>query len=259
MPEFRLAVLSDVHGNRWALEEVLEDIRRRGIEGVVNLGDCLYGPLDPLGTADILMGMNPPPVRGNEDRIVADPPRGAPESPTLEFVRRSLKPDHVLWLGDLPLTRVVHDEVLLCHGTPERDDEYLLHSVTRSGTVPRTVGDLAGMLQPIGQRVILCGHDHVPRVVRLPGGRMVVNPGSVGCPAFGDDRPFPHDMENGTPHARYAIVAKDAGDWRAEIVTLAYDWESAAQTADSNGRPDWAVWLRTGQVTRGQGDEVTRW
>ena len=39
------AVLSDIHGNRWVLEAVLDDIRRRGIRDLVNLGDCLYGPL----------------------------------------------------------------------------------------------------------------------------------------------------------------------------------------------------------------------
>jgi predicted phosphodiesterase len=250
MPELRWAALSDIHGNRWALEEVLEDVRRRGIEDIVGLGDSLYGPLDPRGTAGILMEMNPPAVRGNEDRIITDPPRGAPESQTLDFVRRNLEPDHISWLAGLPPTRVVHDEIFLCHGTPKRDDEYLLHSVTESGAVPRTAGDLAGMLEGIGQRVVLCGHDHVPRVVRLPGGRMVVNPGSVGCPAFSDDRPFPHDMENGAPHARYAVVSKDTGGWRAEIITVPYDWEAAARTAESNGRPDWAVWLRTGQVTR---------
>jgi predicted phosphodiesterase len=39
-----VAVLSDIHGNRWALEAVLDDIRRRGIRDMFNLGDSLYGP-----------------------------------------------------------------------------------------------------------------------------------------------------------------------------------------------------------------------
>jgi predicted phosphodiesterase len=49
-----VAVLSDIHGNRWALEAVLDDISRRGIRDMVNLGDSLYGPLDPGGTAQIV-------------------------------------------------------------------------------------------------------------------------------------------------------------------------------------------------------------
>ena len=46
----RIAVLSDIHGNRWALEAVLEDIERNPVDAVLNLGDVLYGPLDPGGT-----------------------------------------------------------------------------------------------------------------------------------------------------------------------------------------------------------------
>ena len=78
MPKPRVAVLSDIHGNRWALEAVLDDIRRRGIRDMVNLGDCLYGPLDPAGTARMLMGLDMPTVSGNEDRIILDEPGPAP-------------------------------------------------------------------------------------------------------------------------------------------------------------------------------------
>jgi predicted phosphodiesterase len=41
-----LAVIADIHGNRWALEAVLQDIDRRGIQQIVNLGDHLTGPLN---------------------------------------------------------------------------------------------------------------------------------------------------------------------------------------------------------------------
>ncbi len=72
MPDIQLAVISDIHGNRWALEAVLEDIERRGVRETVNLGDSLYGPLDPAGTAQILLQLNQPTVRGNEDRIIVE-------------------------------------------------------------------------------------------------------------------------------------------------------------------------------------------
>jgi predicted phosphodiesterase len=49
------AVIADVHGNRWALEAVLQDIDRRGIHQIVNLGDHLTGLLDPAGTGNLLM------------------------------------------------------------------------------------------------------------------------------------------------------------------------------------------------------------
>jgi 3',5'-cyclic AMP phosphodiesterase CpdA len=50
MNEMTIALISDIHGNSWALDAVLEDINQRGIDQIVNLGDCVYGPLDPAGT-----------------------------------------------------------------------------------------------------------------------------------------------------------------------------------------------------------------
>src|SRR5690348_4802680 len=63
-----LAVIADIHGNRWALEAILQDIDRRGIQQIVNLGDHLIGPLDPAGTADLLLTRKMVSVCGNDDR-----------------------------------------------------------------------------------------------------------------------------------------------------------------------------------------------
>ncbi len=246
MTESRVAVISDVHGNRWALEAVLRDIERRGVRRIVNLGDSLYGPLDPAGTADILLPLDLPTVRGNEDRIIIEAHDPDHDTPTLRFVKECLTPAHLAWLRNLTVTSVTFDDFLLCHACPLRDDEYLFVGVRAGGTYPRQAGDLMRRLSSIGQRVILSGHDHVPRTRCLPDGRLLVNPGSVGLPAYQDSAPLPHVMETGTPHARYGIVVGGPSGWRAENVALLYDWESAATTAERNGRPDWAAWIRTG-------------
>ncbi|WP_036640138.1 metallophosphoesterase family protein, partial [Paenibacillus durus] len=49
-----IAVISDIHSNAPALEAVLQDIDRSGADLIVNLGDSLFGPVDPLGTARLL-------------------------------------------------------------------------------------------------------------------------------------------------------------------------------------------------------------
>ncbi len=85
-------------------------------------------------------------------------------------------------------------------------------------------------------------------MVHLPTGALVVNPGSVGYPAYADDVPFPHVMEAGSPHARYAIVDDATGSWQVDPRAVAYDWETAARTAEANGRPEVARALRTGRV-----------
>ncbi len=244
-----VAVLSDIHGNRWALEAVLGDIRRRGIRDMVNLGDSLYGPLDPKGTAKILMELGMPTVRGNEDRVILDEPGQNPDSPSLPFVLSNLRQEHRQWLQELPATAVACEDFFLCHGTPEKDNEYLLREVTTTGSRPLPAAAVGLKLKPVYQRIILCGHDHLPALLLLPDGRHVVNPGSVGLPAYRDHLPFPHAMETGSPHARYAIVTRRRSGLAVESIAVPYDWESAAAVAARNGRPDWSEYLSTGRAS----------
>ena len=148
------------------------------------------------------------------------------------------------------MTRVAHEDFRMCHGSLERDDEYLLHEVSQAGVTLRSSEVLQTKVGSLEQPVLLCGHDHVPHTVQLSDGRLIVNPGSVGLPAFIDNLPFPHAMEAGSPHARYCIVFRSKLGWQVEDVAVSYDWESAAIEAQNNGRPDWAKWLRTGWAGR---------
>jgi predicted phosphodiesterase len=245
----RLAVISDVHGNRWALEAVLDDIDRTGITDVVNLGDTLYGPLDPVGTADILLARSFPTVCGNEDRIIVEEEGDESSSATLRWVREQLKSCYIEWLRGLQPTLILGG-AFLCHGAPSSDIAYLLWEVGPSGARLRRSADVAGDLMAVESTVdlVLCGHDHVPRTMLLADGRTVVNPGSVGLPAYSDDHPHPHVMETGAPHARYAVVMQTERGWLVTDRSVPYDWQSAAESSLKNGRPDWARWLQTGQA-----------
>jgi predicted phosphodiesterase len=253
MPDLHVAVLSDIHGNRWALEAVLKDIRHRGIHDMVNLGDCLYGPLDPAGTAGILLELGMPTVRGNEDRILFEDQLQHPDSPSLPFVQASLRPEHIRWLRALPLTIAFQEIFFLCHGSPERDNEYLAREVTPTACRLLPPAAIALKLAQIAQPVVLFGHDHLPALLRLPDGRLLVNPGSVGLPAYREDLPFPHAMEAGSHHARYGIVTRAPAGFAVEHVAVAYDWRSAAAAAMENGRPDWAFALRSGFAASARG------
>lgn len=253
MSELNLAVIADIHGNRWALEAVLDNLALWGVERIVNLGDSVYGPLDPAGTAEILIDRRIPTVRGNEDRIIIEPSAGSGRAPALDFVRRSLADAHLDWIASLDETMVVDGRVLLCHGTPWRDDAYLLEEVTDGGVRARTAAELVAMLARVEPKAVVCGHSHRPGTVYLPEGRVVANPGSVGLQAYTDDNPRPHAIENRTPHGRYCkVLANDEGIW-IENFAVPYDWEAAARTALANNRPDWAEWLRTGYSTPDRG------
>ena len=62
-----------------------------------------------------------------------------------------------------------------------------------------------------------CGHTHLARAVRLDDGRMIVNPGSVGSPAYRDVHPVPHVVEVGTVDACYAILELTADQWQRDV------------------------------------------
>lgn len=242
----RIAILSDIHGNRWALEAVLEDIESRSVDMILDLGDKVYGPLDPAGTASILMDKAIPGVAGNQDRVILKPDPG--ERPaTLDFVQKELTDEQLSWLGEFQTTMQI-DSFFLCHGTPDHDETYLLQKVEGQGAVLRTCLDIHDTLSNVKSPIILCGHDHVPRTMSLPIGQLIVNPGSVGLPAYIDEYPSEHAMETGTSHARYAIMSQTKNGWLVEDIAVPYDWQTAVKAALKNGRPDWAVWLETGRA-----------
>ncbi|WP_158751931.1 metallophosphoesterase [Acidobacterium sp. S8] len=241
-----IAAIADIHGNRWALEAVLSDIRARGIETIVDLGDDLYGPLDLHGTAAQLAKIPAFRVQGNCDRMLIETDPIDPAS-TLARNRVELTAEQNLWLAAAPRT-VTLENILFCHGTPWRDDEYLFWALDSTGAVLHTVDQLQTTLQSIEQAVIVCAHSHTPLTRNLPNGKLVVNVGSVGLPAYSDDAPYAHAMQSNSPYARYAILTRSNSGWTAEHISVAYDWEAAVRCAEQNGRVDWAKWLRTGTV-----------
>jgi predicted phosphodiesterase len=244
MTKDAVALISDIHGNIWALEAVLDDIRRRGIATTVNLGDSVYGPLEAAATADLLIESTIPSIRGNQDRVIIEYLPADPH-PTLIHTRSNLLRKHFDWLrGQSSSMRI--GRMFLCHGTPQADDVYLVESIDRSGTSLRAADEIDALIGAVAEDLVLCGHSHIPRLISLASGRTVLNPGSVGLPAYGDNLPVPHRMETGSPHARYAIVEEGDEGWMCSFVAVPYDWEVAAACARHNGREDWAAALETG-------------
>lgn len=245
----RIAVLADIHGNSFALDAVLDDVSRQDVDLTINLGDALSGGVDPAGTMARLRDLALPTVRGNHERQLLTTPRPAMGlSDALAF--DAMSPEDHAWLRSLPLSHEISPGVLAFHGTPSDDATYLLESVDPDGARAATheeigerLGDFAG-----GWPLLLCGHTHLQREVHLASGATVVNPGSVGWPAYDDDQPFPHVMEAGTPHARYAIVESNGETWSAALRAIDYDVEPAAELATANGRADVAHALRTGRA-----------
>lgn len=244
----RIAVISDIHGNALALEAVLNHARQKGITEIINLGDIFYGPLWPLETYRLLEEAGPgATIRGNQDRLITEATeKDLKENPTLAFVVEDLGSEVIQWLRLLSAKISLAQEVLLCHGTPKSDTTYLLEDVSTGRAILRSKLEIMDLVGYTLEPIIFCGHSHIPRVVRLSSRQMVVNPGSVGLPAYDDDLPVKHVMETGSPHASYAILELGSTGWDVSLHRVGYDWEAAAQRAEELGRKDWARGLATG-------------
>ena len=242
----RFAVIADVHGNHLALEAVLEDIRKQGITDIVNLGDCFSGPLTAGKTADILLGLDAVTVCGNHDRYLIEQ---QPETMHVSdrAAHEELAAHHLDWLRGLPFSTVYLNEAYLCHATPANDNVYWLESVSPDGYIYlKPLEEIEALATGVDFPLILCGHSHIPRAVRLSDGRLIVNPGSVGCPAYDDDLPYYHKVEAGHPFASYAILEKTGDAWLPVFRQVAYDHRAMAELAAEKGRQEWASGLATG-------------
>jgi putative phosphoesterase len=234
----RIAVISDIHGNYAALDAVLADISRRGADLTIGLGDFLSGPFDPRAVADRLIAENIPGVRGNHDRWLVE---GREENDWAVdvWVRGIMSLEHADWLRAMPLNRVVEGEVFMCHATPEDDNVFWMDALTdEHGVLSASRDYIEAAGAGIDFPVLLCGHTHVPRTLRLSGGRLLVNPGSVGLPFL-----------LGSPDARYAILERHAGDWSVELLAIPYDRTPAQAQARALGYPGFARAIETGWAT----------
>jgi predicted phosphodiesterase len=243
----RIAALSDIHGNLYALDAVLEDVRRRGVDITVNLGDILSGPLLPAETAARLMALELPTIRGNHERqvLTLDPERmGASDRHAFDALGTS----HRAWIAQLPPVLALMEGVFMCHATPYNDVDCYLEDLVGGELRPAPVASVEERSRSCDASLILCGHSHIPRVVRLRTGQLVVNPGSVGIQAYEGHDPGPHVVEVGSPHARYAVLESTRYGWQADLIAIPYDWDEAAKLAARNGRADSVRALRTGFV-----------
>jgi predicted phosphodiesterase len=186
-----LGLLYDVHGNLAALEAVLEDARRVGVDEWMLGGDYAMFGAWPLSTVERLRDLeNATWIRGNVDRWSGDPA----DAPDDEIVQSAIA-DCRDALGDS-----LADELGALPFEHERDDTRFVHaspvSDVRSFT-PEPGDDEAELLEGVTRRRLVFGHTHLQFRRAADRGIELINPGSVGVPLDGDTR------------AAYAVVQPD--------------------------------------------------
>ncbi|MFA1609785.1 metallophosphoesterase family protein [Halobellus rubicundus] len=208
----QVAVISDVHANKVALDAVFEDLPP--VDAVVCAGDVVgYNPW-PAECVATVRERAIPTVMGNHDRAVASGTAfrfNSMAAAGVDYAREELDDDALAWLADLPDDRtVLDDRIKLVHGHPDDPDRY---------TYPEEFS--ARMLG--SEDVLVTGHTHVQGHEVFDEG-IVMNPGSVGQPRDGD------------PRAAYALV--DLDDLAVEERRVEYDVDRVADAVTEAGLPD---------------------
>ena len=205
----RVAALYDVHGNLPALEAVLAEVEREGVDEIVFGGDIASGPPQPRATLELVRALpNARFIRGNADRL--DSPAFRSDAGRI-WLEQQLDQEQIAWLAELPFSTVVED-TLYVHATPQ-DDESVITELT-------TDERLADLLAGVEQRRVIAGHTHM-QLERRVGDVLFVNAGSVG-------RPY-----ESRPGAYWALLDEEGVEFRRTD----YDLENAAELIRGSGHP----------------------
>jgi predicted phosphodiesterase len=223
----RLAIVSDVHGNLTALEAVISDIARRGVDAVVHGGDLAVGGCQPAEVIDRVRELEWPGIVGNTDELLWRPEerqtqeRKAPQLRALLNVlfdqcapvtREWLGDDRMAWLRRLP-DEHAEDGMVLLHASPG--------DLWRAPPPSAPASELTDTYGPYGTRTVVYGHIHLPYVRELDR-FSVANSGSAGSPFDAD------------PRASYLLLEHG----QVEIVRVEYDIEREVELLMRSGYPD---------------------
>jgi predicted phosphodiesterase len=230
----RVAIVSDIHGNRRAFEAVLADLSRTSPDLVLHGGDLAHGGASAVEIVDWVRDLGWRGVRGNVDEMMARPESlemfanqsSAPKSlwaairEMAEAARSLLGAERIAWLGELPL---IHYDSPLALVHASRDDTW------RSPGHEASDIELEETYKELAQPMVVYAHIHHP-FIRTIHGMTVCNTGSVGLSYDGDHRAAYLLLDDGKPTIRrveYDVEAEiDAlsrcglphGDWIAKML-----------------------------------------
>jgi putative phosphoesterase len=235
----RLAVISDIHGECFALDQVLQDIRRQGIEQMVCLGDTLQGGSQPAETLARLRELNCPVVMGNADAwLITGQQTSAGEEPSRNqrevraWSLAQLSESDVAFVRQFRPTIEIPLEAgknLLCfHGSPRSFDEIIL---------PEMPDDIVRQfLGGYDATLLTGGHTHTQQMRRL-GTSWYFNPGSVSL-AYNWELSDPaQGRMRVDPWADYAIVTSEGACLGITFRHVPFDVNELARIVRASGRP----------------------
>jgi predicted phosphodiesterase len=201
----KAAIISDIHGNLEALQAVLRSIESDGVDYIVHLGDLVGYNANPRECVHLLKSKRVISVLGNHDLAVLEPRMAKSfnvlANQAITYTQQQLTNSEVQYLRSMPRIEVLWDKYLLCHGSPESIESYLLNLFQTKRIFNLLRKRFAGI------RLCFFGHTHIQKLwVCDQRGKVIspqtlpktfsmnsedlylINPGSVGQPRQKDNR-----------------------------------------------------------------------
>ena len=202
----RIAIVSDIHGNRTAFEAVLADLRQSSPDLILHGGDLADGGSSPREIVDRIRDLGWHGVLGNTDEMLARPESltefasQTQQMKPLLFVieemaaatREALGEERLAWLTELPRVQM-QGPVALVHASPD--------SPWRCPMPEASDAELEAVYRPLGQAIAVHGHIHRSYIRRVAG-MVVANSGSVSLSYDGDRRAAYFLLDGGQPSIR---------------------------------------------------------
>jgi putative phosphoesterase len=225
--EVPLAIVSDIHGNLTALDAVIADIGRRGVDRVVHGGDLALVGCQPAEVVDRVRELGWPGIVGNTDELLWRPEELAAQeqkAPKLQSLlrllfneyspatRELLGEERISWLRALP-AEWRDGELAVVHASPG--------DLWRAPPPEADDAELSATYAPCDAQIVVFGHIHRPFVRRLDR-MLIANSGSVGSPFDGD------------PRASYLVVTPR----EVKIIRVEYDVDREVAMLRGSEYPD---------------------
>jgi len=226
----RIAIVSDIHGNRTAFEAVLADLRETSPDLILHGGDLADGGASPAEIVDRIRELGWQGVAGNTDEMLWRPeslvefaqlsPKLQPLFAVIEEMaaatRATLGAERLAWLRDLPRMQI-HGPMALVHASPG--------SLWSAPAPEASEAELESVYGPLDQPIAIYGHIH-RSYIRSVSGMTVANTGSVSL-SYDRDR-----------RAAYLLLDES----KPEIRRVEYDLDREIQALSGCGLPH-AEWV----------------
>ena len=221
----RIAVISDIHSNIYALDKVIEDIKSKNVDMVVCTGDLVgYGTcpnevIHKMKEEKILT------IMGNYDDAIGnlkivcgcdypDPKDAEKASLSMHFTSQETTDENKKYLRNLPKEAIFtfnNKTIRFVHGSTRVINEYLKENSKEAEEV----------MNELVEDILVCGHTHIP-YAKYYGEKLLVNAGSVGKP------------KTNKPDANYVIIDIYDTNVEVEIIEVHYDFEKMAKEIEEN-------------------------